>query len=78
MHSLSDAENLETRVTILRFVIRMLRHLVQLNNFNGALQITSAFSGSALFRLKATMEQLTEYFTLFMNYVKSGGSLLLL
>lgn len=54
-------ENIETRAAIVRFILRLLRHLLVLNNFNAAMQISSAFNGSALFRLKKTMEQISEY-----------------
>jgi len=58
-------ENLATRIAILKHIVRTLRHLIELRNFNGALQIVSALNSSAVFRLKKTFEALTEFDFLF-------------
>lgn len=58
--TLLTEENVETRITKLKHIVRTLRHLIMLRNFNGALQIVSALNSSAVFRLKKTFEALTE------------------
>lgn len=53
-------ETLETRVAVVRFALRLMRAFMELRNYNGAQQISAAFSASAIYRLKKTLLHLTE------------------
>jgi RasGEF domain len=54
-------EDFDTRLAILRYIVQLLKHLLVMNNFNCAFQVTSALSSSAIFRLKRTFDALTPY-----------------
>ncbi|KAG4066062.1 hypothetical protein HA402_001309 [Bradysia odoriphaga] len=65
--SILDAENFEERVAMMSRAIEVMMALLELNNFNGVLSVVAAIAGAAVFRLKSTLQQMTDRHTKGLN-----------
>lgn len=65
--SILDAENFDERVAMMTRAIEVMMALLELNNFNGVLSVVAAIAGAAVFRLKATLQQMTDRHTKGLN-----------